>query len=489
MGIYDAMGGPIPSNIEQLFPVWNDISTWNLAALSPIVRSYTLGVGQMQQNAPLSGFSGWIQDDWKIGSRVTVNLGARYDMEYGVYAEHVDLQPWVSGGRKNDKNNWSPRLGATYAINERTVLRGGYGKYFADPGSHTAYWTLLNANALQPQVFNDGRADFAANPFNGPIPTFAQVATTLCTVSTAPNCLRRSIGTSFAVEGDEIPYAYQASAGIQRQFGQTMSLEADYVYNGNRAMLVTMNANLAYDPATGINYPFGDQSKRPYPAWGDVSVRRTIGESDNHALQVAFTKRLSDRWQASATYLLAGTVEPPECADRRRVLHEPDHAAGEWRADLRRPGRPAPDASQRVVPGGRSAQPRHLQRHLGYRLRPAVERPLSLRRQRLRHAHLRRRRAEERQQRRTRARRRQHHSEEQLRCAVDASGRCALAAAVQARRPPHHRRHRRSVQRVQPCELSGFNLNESSAAYGKPTDTVNVSYQPRMLQLGVRASF
>ena len=212
MGIYDATGGPIPSNIEQLFPVWNDISTWNIAALSPIVRSYTLGVGEMQQHAPLSGFSGWIQDDWQIGSRVTVNLGARYDLEDGVYAEDVDLQPWLSGGRKNDKNNWSPRLGAP-TLNESTVLRGGFGKYFADPGSHTAYWTLLNANALQPQVFNDGRADFAANPFNGPIPTFAQVATTLCTVSTAPNCLRRSIGTSFAVEGDEIPYAYQASVG------------------------------------------------------------------------------------------------------------------------------------------------------------------------------------------------------------------------------------------------------------------------------------
>ena len=50
----------------------------------------------------------------------------------------------------------------------------------------------MNAAALQPQIFNDGRPDFAANPFNGPIPTFDQVAATLCTVSTAANCLRRS---------------------------------------------------------------------------------------------------------------------------------------------------------------------------------------------------------------------------------------------------------------------------------------------------------
>jgi hypothetical protein len=163
----------------------------------------------------------------------------------------------------------------------------------------------MNAAVLQPQILNDGRADFASNPFNGPIPTYDEIAATLCTASSAPDCLRRST-TNFAVEGNEIPYSNQASFGFQRQIGSTMSLEADYVYTGNRAMLVSLNGNLAYDPATGFNYAFTDLSKRPYPEWGDVSVRRTIGESDYHGLQMSFTKRMSDRWQASATYLLSG---------------------------------------------------------------------------------------------------------------------------------------------------------------------------------------
>ena len=51
MGSFDMQGGPVPANIEQLFPVWNDISTWNLNALAPITRSYTLGVGKMDANA------------------------------------------------------------------------------------------------------------------------------------------------------------------------------------------------------------------------------------------------------------------------------------------------------------------------------------------------------------------------------------------------------------------------------------------------------
>ena len=218
MGIYDASGGAVPANIESLFPVWNDVSTWNLAALSPIVRTYTLGVGQMKQYAPLKVFAGWLQDDWQVSNKLTLNLGLRYDLETGVYAEDVELEPFLKAGRKDDTNNWGPRLGATFSLTDKTVLRGGAGRYFADPGSHTAYWTKLSAYALHPQVLNDGRADFASNPFNGPIPTFDQVAATLCTVAPGPNCLRRSIGT-FAAPYNEIPYSNQASVGVQRQFG------------------------------------------------------------------------------------------------------------------------------------------------------------------------------------------------------------------------------------------------------------------------------
>ncbi len=136
----------------------------------------------------------------------------------GVYAEDVELLPFLKGGRSNDTNNWAPRLGAAFSVNDRTVIRGGGGRFFADPGSHSAYWTKLGAYALHPQILNDGRADFAANPFNGPIPTFEQVESTLCTVANVPGCLRRSLGT-FASNYNEIPYSNQASFGVQRQFG------------------------------------------------------------------------------------------------------------------------------------------------------------------------------------------------------------------------------------------------------------------------------
>jgi hypothetical protein len=84
-----------------------------------------------------------------------------------------------------------------------------------------------------------------------------------------------------------------------------MSVEADYAYTGVRRDQNSRNQNLSYDPATGVNYPFTDISKRPYPDWGYASTYYTDAWSNYNALQSAFTKRFSNRWQASATYTLS----------------------------------------------------------------------------------------------------------------------------------------------------------------------------------------
>jgi hypothetical protein len=306
MGKYDMSGGPAPADLEQLFPVWNDVSTWNLAALSDITRSYTLTIGTPRASAPLTVTSGWLQDDWHVGTRLTLNLGVRYDFETGVFAEATALPPFLTGDRRNDTNNFGPRLGFAYRLTDQTVIRGGGGIYYGDPGSQKAYWTKLWSNQLSLQLLNDGRPDFASNPFNGPVPTYDQALTLTCLVSSAANCLRPSVQGTLAAPGDIIPYSTQASLGFQKQLSASAVIEADYVYVGNRDQFSSMNVNLAYDAATGTNYPFTDLSKRPYPQWGEVDETLTNGASTYHALQASFTKRMGHGWQASATYLLSG---------------------------------------------------------------------------------------------------------------------------------------------------------------------------------------
>jgi Carboxypeptidase regulatory-like domain/TonB dependent receptor-like, beta-barrel len=313
MGAIDAQGGPVPANLEELFPVWNDVSTWNLAALSPIVRRYTFGTGQFRNSLPEYNSAGWFQDDWQITSRLTLNLGLRYDVALNVYANEIVLPPIINEPRPNDTNNFQPRVGFAYSLTDRTVLRGGYGRYYGDLITGIAGQMNALAATAVVSVTNDGRPDFPVNPFNGPWPTKEQLEQRFCSVNRVPGCIRRDTGenaVSPIVEFTKMPYSHQASIGLQRQVTGTMAVEADYVYVAGRDERSTQgatrnNINLTYDPATGVNYPFTDISRRPFPDWDAIYMNVMGGRSNSHALQTSFTKRLSNRWQASGTYMLS----------------------------------------------------------------------------------------------------------------------------------------------------------------------------------------
>ena len=118
--------GPVPANIEQLFPVWNDPNTWNLDPLAPITRRYRRAVGDFDFDVPRHLWSAWIQDDWRISQRLTLNLGFRYDLDIGVLGEKIRLMPFLDGNRPSDTDNFGPRVGFAYSLNDRTVIRGGY---------------------------------------------------------------------------------------------------------------------------------------------------------------------------------------------------------------------------------------------------------------------------------------------------------------------------------------------------------------------------
>ena len=86
-----------------------------------------------------------------------------------------------------------------------------------------------------------------------------------------------------------------------------MAIESDYVYTrGRNEGWGHLNLNIAFDPNTGVNYPYTDRSKLPYPEYGILAMTLQNARSAYHGVVTSFTKRMSHRWQASGTYTLSG---------------------------------------------------------------------------------------------------------------------------------------------------------------------------------------
>ena len=310
MGVIDARNGPVPANIESLFPDPFNADTWNLAAISPLVRTYSIGVGNYATHDVRPQYAGWVQDDWQIASNLTLNLGVRYDLSVNANGNNYAVPPFVEAGRPNDTNNVQPRVGMAWQVSPRTVVRAGSGLYFSTPLQIDTFFMAQIDRLVVVQITNDGRPTFAADPLNGrPLPTFEQGQQQFCHVRNVPGCLRRSMQELVAPPeySTHMGRTWQTSVGVQRQIGSTIAVEADYVYSqGRNEKDVLDNMNLTYNPATGANYPFSDVSRRAFPEFGAISMVIRGGRSSYHALQTAVTKRLSNRWQGSATYTLSG---------------------------------------------------------------------------------------------------------------------------------------------------------------------------------------
>src|SRR6185436_15651189 len=124
-------------------------------------------------------FAFYVQDDWKISPRFTLNIGVRYDADYGfVDSDHqknnrvfkalqIIGHPVGSRVVQDDKNNWSPRVGFAYDIrgNSRSVIRGGYGIYYDQSFLNVPLFAVQQANAeIYATVFDDSTDLSLASP-------------------------------------------------------------------------------------------------------------------------------------------------------------------------------------------------------------------------------------------------------------------------------------------------------------------------------------
>jgi hypothetical protein len=283
-------------------------------------------------NSPLFAFSSYymgayLQDDWKITPRFTLNLGVRYDIEPGRIADGntqngFDLNrihpiAGVPGTVTfagideparlfdTDRNNIAPRFGFAWRpfANEGTVIRGGFGMFFGNPDDQgynnsavLGYTTDVRLVSADDTL---GTAVVLRNGIRAPKPPGPEDRTPAFGVGGPIDFYQRQRAT---------PYSLQYNFGIQKQF-RTVLVSTQYMANLGRKL--TANALSLNQVAPQLVGQLGTtQSRRPYPQFTALNLDSpNLGHSSYHAFLLRVEKRYTNGFQFLFNYTFSKFID------------------------------------------------------------------------------------------------------------------------------------------------------------------------------------
>ena len=232
-------GTPSASQFAAMFPNGTtDTTSWNYTSISKTCGSltYTQGFGNFTVDVPRSIFGLWLQDDWKLLPRFTVNLGIRYDNDLGAFTGGPKLTNGLLTPKGNDNNNFAPRIGFAWDLlgDEKTSVRGGAGIYFADISANQIIDQQIFNGVSTIQASVSGSSINLLDPFNGSDP------------EANPSAFAQAV-QPLAQEA-KTPYSLQLSFGVQRELPWRTVLTADLVHTRAYDDWVRFQGNFLVDP-------------------------------------------------------------------------------------------------------------------------------------------------------------------------------------------------------------------------------------------------
>ncbi|MBO0859448.1 MAG: TonB-dependent receptor [Chloracidobacterium sp.] len=283
--------------------------------------SITRGLMQGTVGERRPEYGAYIQDDWRVTNRLTLNIGLRYDL-FVPYVEVYDRQSnfdtstgkfvvasdnavinGINVGRElqtTPKKDFAPRFGFAYDLfgKGQTVLRGGYGIFWNNPLTGTSSQKASNppfllSNSLTTTLLPTLQL---SNGIPAPPPVDP---------NRAPSGTTRSIFDPQFTDG----YAQQWNLNLSQQLGRNYALEVSYVGSKGTHLVIKDDINQA-PPVVGVT---NADINRPFitlaPGLRSLSQVESRGDSNHHAMLVKFSNRFSNGLLFVNSYTFGKTID------------------------------------------------------------------------------------------------------------------------------------------------------------------------------------
>lgn len=262
-------------------------------------RRFTQNQGDSRADLSTGLFAFYLQDDWRVHPRLTLNLGLRYDYENGKTDALSDVPegspacaltlacgeagPGISG----DTNNLSPRFGFVLDVfgNQKTALHGGAGLYY----DRIILLIPRDARFTPPKIVGIQ----IENPsFPDPFVTGTRAALRPNLIVIDPNL--------------KTPVNLSSSIGVRQALTDNVGLDATFVWNTGRDQVLIINNN-SIDPATG---------QRPNADFTNVNTYTNEGEIRYRGLLLELRRRMANGYSWTVAYTLAKSENNAETTFR-----------------------------------------------------------------------------------------------------------------------------------------------------------------------------
>ncbi len=288
------------------------------------LSTVTRNGGAAEANIPLNQYAFYVQDDWRVNNRLTLNLGLRYDLIDGIQVDQsknpnfVKVQIAGAAGLlkgikglenagldpKEDTNNWQPRMGFAFDVrgDARDVIRGGWGVY-QDVGytNSNNLFAAIDATGIgSGSVFNVDNAAGIRNPDG----SFYQVGQPISNIASQNQANANALPLigQWVDPRLQMPYTRQTAFGWSHQVSSSTTFNVDFVRNDGRDLNVRprINTRPVGQPTAARRLAFLDL--QPNAVGTRPAVSR--GKSEYTALIMGVRRRMSNGFDFSASYTL-----------------------------------------------------------------------------------------------------------------------------------------------------------------------------------------